>query len=98
MVDKPSGDYVSFFMFRKIFIEASRNQLLHAELHLAFLGIDADDENFDHLADAQNFSRHPDALLRTDLADMDHAFDTFRKLHEGAEFREAGDRPFRLRA
>src|ERR1700751_5022285 len=85
-------------MLGQVFVHAGRNQLLHAELHLAFLGIDADDEDFHDLADAEDFSGHPDAFFRADFADVDHAFDAFRKLHERAKLCEAGDWPFRFRA
>ena len=56
LVHQSAGDHVSFFVLGKIFIDARGNELLHAELHLAFLGIDADDEDLHDLADAQDFS------------------------------------------
>src|SRR5215469_252988 len=85
-------------MLGDVFIDTSRHQLLDAQLHLALLGIDSEHERLDDLADAQNFCRLADPLFGADLADVDHSFHAFGKLHEGAEFHQARYRTFDFRS
>ena len=73
-------------------------KLLHAETDAALLAIHFQHLRLHHLAQLQHILRMIDALLRADIADVDHALDTFGKLHERAELLQAGDRAFHHRA
>ena len=80
-----AGDYVAVFVLRDVFVEAGGNQLLHAETQAALLGVDLKHLRLHHLAHLQHFLRVIDALLRADVADVDHAFHPFGQLDERAE-------------
>src|SRR5208283_3051707 len=79
-------------MFGEIFIEAGWNQLFHAQPYETLFRVEREHLSLHHLAGFQNLLRMVDSLLRADLADVNHAFNAFGELHEGAELCQVGYR------
>src|SRR5208282_917539 len=92
------GDDVALFMFGEIFVEAGWNQLLHAQPDETLLRVEGQYLRFDYLPGFQNVLRMIDPFLGADLADVNHAFNAFGQLHEGAELCQVGYGPFDHRA
>ena len=76
-------------MFGDVFVQAARNQLLHAQPQLPFLGIDREHLSLDQLSNLHHFLGMVDALLGAQVADVNHAFNALGKLHKCAELGDA---------
>src|SRR5690348_6431731 len=74
-----------------IFINAGGHHLLDAELETPFLRINFKHLSLDGLADFEHVLRMIDSLLCADVADMNHAFDSFSDLHEYPEVGQTRD-------
>src|SRR5579872_4575817 len=81
-------------MFGDVFVKPRRHELFHAQADLALLGINSQYLGLHQLSYAKHVGGLADALLRTDVADVNHALHSFGKLHESAEFCQARDWPF----
>ncbi len=84
-------------MLGDVLVDAGGDQLLHAELDLALLGVDGQHLRLDDLSGAQHVLRMIDALVGADLADVDQSLDAFGDLNECAEVHQLGDGAFDLR-
>jgi hypothetical protein len=89
---------VARFVLGDVLVDAGGDELLHAELDLALLGVDGEHLGLDDLAGAEDVGGVVDAAVGDDLADVDQAFDAVGELNEGAEVHDFGDRAFNLRA
>ena len=67
--------------------------MLHPEFQSSFFSIDFKHLGLHHLAHFEHVLRMIDALLRTDVTDVNHSFNAFRDPYESAEFHNIHDRP-----
>src|ERR1019366_7214421 len=93
-----AGRHVAFLVLGDIFVETGRNQLPHAQTQTALLDIEFQHLCLDHLPGVQHILGMIDALLRADIAHVNHALDALGHLHERAELLDAGYRTFHHRA
>ena len=75
LLDDAAGDLVADLVLGDVLVDAGGDELLHAELDLALLGVDGEDLRLDDLAGAEHVIGVVDALVGADLADVDQALD-----------------------
>jgi hypothetical protein len=85
-------------VFGNVLVNAGGDELLHAQLDLALLGIDGQHQRLDHLPRAQHVAGMIDAAVGDNLAHMHQAFNAVRKLHKRAKVHDLGNGAFNLRA
>src|SRR5262249_27792805 len=81
-----------------VFLNACGHKLLDSQLQPALFGIHFKHLRLDRLPNLEYILRMIDAFFRADVADMNHALETFGKLNEGAEIRQTRNRSFDLGA
>ena len=91
-------DDVSSFVFGKVLVHAHRDKLFQAQLELSPFVVDLEHQRFDGLPDLQHVLGMLNTLPGSNLTDVDHAFDAFGDLNEGAKLGEAGHLPLDHRA
>src|SRR5579871_3625787 len=98
ILHQPPGYCVAYVVFGYVLVQSGGHELLHSQLHLPFIRIDGENLRSYDLSDSKDVLRMIDSPFRADVAHVDHPFDSFRHLHESAEFRDAGNRAFHRRA
>jgi len=83
--------HVARLVLSQVFIQSRGNKLLDAQSYLPLVRVDSQDLGLDRLSQFKRVLRMVDTLVGADLAHVDHTLDALGKLHEGAEFGNAGD-------
>jgi len=85
LLDDAAGNGVAHLVLGDVLVDFCGDELLHAELDLAFQRVDGEDLRLDDLTGAEHIRGVVEAAIRGDLADVDQAFNTIGELNEGAE-------------
>ena len=91
-IENSASNHAAHRVLSKIFVHSDRGPLFHAQAHLTLCLVHLEHLGLDHLAHPEHVLRVMNVLFGADLADVNHALNSVRKLNEGAEFGEAGNR------
>src|SRR5436305_3789958 len=93
----PATDLVPGLMLDDVFINAGGDKLLHSQLQSSLLGVNFEHQCFYRLPHFQDILGMINALLRADVANVNHAFNALGELHKCAKLSQTHNWTFYFR-